>query len=82
MPRKGTIEERIIFALRQAEESKKVGDICREIGFPSKPSRGISSVERAVEARGRRGQCEAGSTAVSESGIAGAEDEARQTSRA
>jgi hypothetical protein len=38
MPRQGIIEERIIFALRQAEESKKVGDICREIGFPSKPS--------------------------------------------
>ena len=32
MPRKGHSEEQIIFALRQAEAGKKVGDICREKG--------------------------------------------------
>lgn len=32
MPRKGHTEEQIIFALRQAEGGKKVGDICRELG--------------------------------------------------
>jgi putative transposase len=32
MPRKSQSEERIIFALRQVEAGKKVGDICREMG--------------------------------------------------
>ena len=32
MPRKGHSEEQIIYALRQAEAGKKVGDICREMG--------------------------------------------------
>jgi putative transposase len=33
MPRKGHTEEQIIYALRQAEGGKKVGDICREMGI-------------------------------------------------
>jgi putative transposase len=33
MPRKGHIEEQIIYALRQAEGGKKVGDVCREMGI-------------------------------------------------
>ena len=32
MPRKGHSEEQIIYALRQAESGKKIGDICRELG--------------------------------------------------
>jgi putative transposase len=32
MPRKGHSEEQIVYALRQAEGGKKVGDICREMG--------------------------------------------------
>ena len=32
MPRKGHSEEKILFALRQVEGGKKVGDLCREIG--------------------------------------------------
>lgn len=32
MPRKGHTEEQIVYALRQAEAGKKVGDICRELG--------------------------------------------------
>jgi len=32
MPRKGHTEEQIVYALRQAEGGKKVGDICREMG--------------------------------------------------
>jgi putative transposase len=32
MPRKGHTEEQIIYALRQAEGGKKIGDICRELG--------------------------------------------------
>jgi putative transposase len=32
MPRKGHTEEQIVYALRQAEGGKKVGDICRELG--------------------------------------------------
>jgi putative transposase len=32
MPRKGHTEEQIIYALRQVEGGKKVGDICREMG--------------------------------------------------
>jgi putative transposase len=32
MPRKGHSEEQIIYALRQAESGKKVGEICREMG--------------------------------------------------
>jgi putative transposase len=32
MPRKGHTEEQIIYALRQAEGGKKVGEICREMG--------------------------------------------------
>jgi putative transposase len=32
MPRKGHTEEQIIYALRQAEGGKKVGEICRELG--------------------------------------------------
>ena len=31
MPRKGHSEEQIVYALRQAEAGKKVGDICREM---------------------------------------------------
>src|SRR5215510_7352524 len=33
MPRKGHTEEQIIYALRQAEGGKKVGEICREMGI-------------------------------------------------
>jgi len=32
MPRKGHGEEKIVYAWRQAEGGKKVGDICREMG--------------------------------------------------
>jgi putative transposase len=32
MPRKGHSEEKIVFALRQVEGGKKVGDLCREMG--------------------------------------------------
>ena len=32
MPRKIHSEEQIVYALRQAESGKKVGDICREMG--------------------------------------------------
>ena len=32
MPRKGQSEERIVFALRQAEGGRKVADVCREMG--------------------------------------------------
>jgi putative transposase len=32
MPRKGHTEEQVIYALRQAEGGKKVGEICREMG--------------------------------------------------
>lgn len=32
MPRKGHSEEQIVYALRQAEGGKKVGEICREMG--------------------------------------------------
>ena len=32
MPRKGHSEEKIVYALRQAEAGKKVGEICREMG--------------------------------------------------
>jgi putative transposase len=33
MPRKGHTEEQIMYALRQAEGGKKVGEICREMGI-------------------------------------------------
>jgi putative transposase len=33
MPRKGHTEEQIIYALRQAEGGKKVGDVYREMGI-------------------------------------------------
>lgn len=33
MPRKGHTEEQIVYALRQAEGGKKVGDVCREMGI-------------------------------------------------
>jgi putative transposase len=32
MPRKGHSEEKIMYALRQAEAGKKVAEICREMG--------------------------------------------------
>ena len=32
MPRKGHAEQTIVYALRQAEAGKKVGEICREMG--------------------------------------------------
>ena len=32
MPRKGHTEEKIVFALREVEGGRKVGDICREMG--------------------------------------------------
>ena len=32
MPRKGHSEEKILYAIRQAEGGKKVGDLCREMG--------------------------------------------------
>jgi putative transposase len=32
MPRKGHTEEKIVYALRQAEAGRKVGEICREMG--------------------------------------------------
>ena len=32
MPRKGHSEEQILYALRQVEAGKKVGEICREMG--------------------------------------------------
>ena len=33
MPKKGHTEEQIMYALRQAEGGKKVGEICREMGI-------------------------------------------------
>lgn len=33
MPRKGHSEEQIVFALKQAENGVKVGDICRKLGI-------------------------------------------------
>ena len=36
MPRKGHAEEKIVYALRQAEAGKKVGEICREMGYRRK----------------------------------------------
>jgi len=32
MPRKGHSEEKIVYALRQVEAGKKVGEVCREMG--------------------------------------------------
>jgi putative transposase len=32
MPRKGHSEEQILYALRQVEAGKKVGEMCREMG--------------------------------------------------
>jgi len=32
MPRKGHSDEKIVYALRQVEAGKKVGDVCREMG--------------------------------------------------
>jgi putative transposase len=32
MPRKGHSEEKIVYALRQAEGGKKVSEVCREMG--------------------------------------------------
>ena len=32
MPRKGHSEEQVVYALRQVEAGKKVGEICREMG--------------------------------------------------
>ena len=32
MPRKGVSEEKILYALRQVEGGKKIGDVCRELG--------------------------------------------------
>lgn len=32
MPRKGHSEEQIVYALRQVQAGKKVGDVCREMG--------------------------------------------------
>lgn len=32
MPRKGHSEEQIVYALRQVEAGKKVGEMCREMG--------------------------------------------------
>lgn len=32
MPRKGHSEEKILYAIRQVEGGKKVGDLCREMG--------------------------------------------------
>ncbi len=32
MPRKGHSEEQIVYALRQVEAGKKIGDVCREMG--------------------------------------------------
>ena len=32
MPRKGISEEKILYALRQVESGKKIGDVCREMG--------------------------------------------------
>ena len=32
MPRKGHSEEKIVYALRQAEAGKKVSEVCREMG--------------------------------------------------
>lgn len=32
MPRKGHSEEKIMYALRQVEAGKKVGEVCREMG--------------------------------------------------
>jgi putative transposase len=32
MPRKGHGEQKIVYALQQAEAGKKVGEICREMG--------------------------------------------------
>ncbi len=38
MPRKGHTEEQIIYALRQVEAGKKVGDVCREMGVSQQAS--------------------------------------------
>ena len=32
MPRKGVSEEKVLYALRQVEGGKKIGDVCREMG--------------------------------------------------
>ena len=32
MPRKGVSEEKILYALRQVEGGKKIGEVCREMG--------------------------------------------------
>jgi putative transposase len=32
MPRKGVSEEKILYALRQIEGGKKIGEVCREMG--------------------------------------------------
>jgi putative transposase len=32
MPRKGHSEEKIVYALRQVEAGKQVGEVCREMG--------------------------------------------------
>ena len=32
MPRKGHSEEKIVYALRQVEEGKKISEVCREMG--------------------------------------------------
>jgi putative transposase len=32
MPRRGHSEEKILYAIRQVEGGKKVGDLCREMG--------------------------------------------------
>ena len=32
MPRKGHSEEQVVYALRQIEGGKKVGEVCREMG--------------------------------------------------
>jgi hypothetical protein len=45
MPRKGHTEEQIIYALRQAEAGKKIGDICRELGSLAA---GLLQLEAAV----------------------------------
>jgi transposase-like protein len=38
MPRKSHPEEKIVYALRQAEAGKKVSDICREMGVSQQVS--------------------------------------------
>lgn len=60
MPRKGHREEKILFAIRQVEAGKKVGDICRELGVSQQTfytwkrryaGRGVSELRKLCQLR-------------------------------